>query len=313
MFRGLSCSCLCPIHWSQVLSWERRCSWSSADRRCSNYIWVINNFIAFWGVPYITGFTVFWVILCVVQCCLSLLSVIRSNKRANEPLNIKTSHIGWWNSNTGKKKKVINIFNEISVVALMIQGSRASAGITLTQIMACCLIIIKSLPELLQTYQWNRNISNKILAIYGRFHSYSKNTMKNNFKMSYIFSWPEWKKNEGKLFGFEYCIQACKYRILLIRICKWILICLSTFNDYILFLFPIAGNQGWYMLQTPILSYIFISIHWGLLGWNIFMYYDLNFAEICFSSVTKMFILLFKSYWNLFPCVQLKICHHWCR
>ena len=31
-----------------VLSWEWRCSWSSADRRCSNYIWVINNFIAYW-------------------------------------------------------------------------------------------------------------------------------------------------------------------------------------------------------------------------------------------------------------------------
>ena len=26
-----SCSCLCPIHWSQVLSREWRCSWSSAD------------------------------------------------------------------------------------------------------------------------------------------------------------------------------------------------------------------------------------------------------------------------------------------
>ena len=42
-----SCSCLCPIHWSQVLSREWRCSWSSANRRCSNYIWVINNFIAY--------------------------------------------------------------------------------------------------------------------------------------------------------------------------------------------------------------------------------------------------------------------------
>ena len=38
-------SCLRSIHWSQVLSWEWRCSWSSADRRCSNYIWVINNYI----------------------------------------------------------------------------------------------------------------------------------------------------------------------------------------------------------------------------------------------------------------------------
>ena len=42
-----SCNCLRLIHWKQVLSWEWRCSWSSADRRCSNYIWVINNFIAY--------------------------------------------------------------------------------------------------------------------------------------------------------------------------------------------------------------------------------------------------------------------------
>ena len=35
-----SCSSFCPIFLSQVLSWEWRCSWSSADRRCSNYIWV---------------------------------------------------------------------------------------------------------------------------------------------------------------------------------------------------------------------------------------------------------------------------------
>ena len=26
---------------------KSRCSWSSADRRCSNYIWVIDNFIAY--------------------------------------------------------------------------------------------------------------------------------------------------------------------------------------------------------------------------------------------------------------------------
>ena len=42
-----SCGCLCRIPWSQMLSREWRCSWSSADRRCSNYIWVIDNFIAY--------------------------------------------------------------------------------------------------------------------------------------------------------------------------------------------------------------------------------------------------------------------------
>ena len=47
MFFVSSCSCFCPIRWSQVLSREWRCSWSSADRRCFNYIWVINNFNAY--------------------------------------------------------------------------------------------------------------------------------------------------------------------------------------------------------------------------------------------------------------------------
>ena len=58
MFLISSCSCHCPKHWSQVLRRERRCGWSSADRRCSNYIWVINNFIAYWGMTYIRGLTV---------------------------------------------------------------------------------------------------------------------------------------------------------------------------------------------------------------------------------------------------------------
>ena len=52
-----SCSCLCPIHWSQVLSRGWRCSWSSTDRWCSNYIWVINRLVAYQGAPYIRGLT----------------------------------------------------------------------------------------------------------------------------------------------------------------------------------------------------------------------------------------------------------------
>ena len=46
-----------PDHWSQVLSREWRCSWSSADR-LSNSIWVINNFNAYWSATYIRGLTV---------------------------------------------------------------------------------------------------------------------------------------------------------------------------------------------------------------------------------------------------------------
>ena len=57
MFTVSSCSCLSPIQWSHVLSREWRCSWSSADRWCSNYIWVIDNFIAYQGVTYIRDLT----------------------------------------------------------------------------------------------------------------------------------------------------------------------------------------------------------------------------------------------------------------
>ena len=49
MFLVPSCSCLCPIHWTQVLSREWRCSWSSADRQCSNYIFVINKYDLIWS------------------------------------------------------------------------------------------------------------------------------------------------------------------------------------------------------------------------------------------------------------------------
>ena len=47
MFLILSCSGLCAIL-CQVLSREWRCSCSNADRQCSNYIWVINNSIAYY-------------------------------------------------------------------------------------------------------------------------------------------------------------------------------------------------------------------------------------------------------------------------
>ena len=57
MIPVLSCSCLCPIHWSQVLSQEWRWSWSSTDRRCSNYIWVISNIIVYKGATYFRGLT----------------------------------------------------------------------------------------------------------------------------------------------------------------------------------------------------------------------------------------------------------------
>ena len=55
-------------------SWSFRCSnplnpgvksrmnWSSADRRWSNYVWMINNFISYWDATYIKELTVLWII-----------------------------------------------------------------------------------------------------------------------------------------------------------------------------------------------------------------------------------------------------------
>ena len=57
MFLFLSCNCLCPIHWSQALSQKWRCSGSSTNRRCSNYIWVRDTFFTYWSATYIRGFT----------------------------------------------------------------------------------------------------------------------------------------------------------------------------------------------------------------------------------------------------------------
>ena len=59
MFLASSCSCLCATYWSQVLSRKWRCTWSSADRRCPNYMWVIKNFIACHGATYIRCLTVY--------------------------------------------------------------------------------------------------------------------------------------------------------------------------------------------------------------------------------------------------------------
>ena len=58
MFLVSSCSCLCPIHWSQVLNQEWRCNWSSTDRLCSSSIWVFNNFFGYHGAIHSRSLTV---------------------------------------------------------------------------------------------------------------------------------------------------------------------------------------------------------------------------------------------------------------
>ena len=90
MFLVSSCICLCPIHWSRVLCQEWRCSWGSTDRRCSNYIWVINNFIAYWGVAYIRGFTIVYLRIYV---SLSLSELTKLTIRTSNSDDTKWEHI----------------------------------------------------------------------------------------------------------------------------------------------------------------------------------------------------------------------------
>ena len=60
MFLVSACSCLCAIYWSQLLSRELICSWSNADRWCSNCIWMTNNLIAYWSAAYIRDLTAYF-------------------------------------------------------------------------------------------------------------------------------------------------------------------------------------------------------------------------------------------------------------
>ena len=63
-----------------VDDWRRewKCSWSSADGWWSNYIWVINNFIACWDMSNIRGLTVIPQILKALR---SHLNIFQHNKQ----------------------------------------------------------------------------------------------------------------------------------------------------------------------------------------------------------------------------------------
>ena len=93
-----SCNFLCRINWSQVVSREWRCSWSSADRRCSNYIWEINNCVAYQGAFYVRGLTV---VLCskhsekISQVHCQLIKLIKQQPW-NSPYTFRKLSYAWW-------------------------------------------------------------------------------------------------------------------------------------------------------------------------------------------------------------------------
>ena len=115
MFLISSCSCLCPIYWSQLLSRKWRCSWRSADRQCSNYIWVINNFITYKGVLILE---VWW------YFCYS---------SANLDSSFSGIHRGFCQMNFGFPVFLNSLWPGDAIW-------RQRSGSTLAQAMACCLM-----------------------------------------------------------------------------------------------------------------------------------------------------------------------------
>ena len=93
MFLVSSWSCLCPVHWSQVLIREWSCSWNSADK----YIRVINDFI---DATYIR-------VLTVSNSDKSILrESTRTNERTGARFNIKMLSCQYRKSHCGDKTVV---------------------------------------------------------------------------------------------------------------------------------------------------------------------------------------------------------------
>ena len=126
-----SCSFLCPIYWSWVLSWEWRCSWSSTDRLCSNYIWAINNFVACLGATYIRDLMVLY-LYCTSLLCMSSCAI------ADPSLN--TLRL-WWDGQ--------HFTDDIFKCIFYKQIFSVSIKISLK------LIPIKNIPALVQIMAWH--------------------------------------------------------------------------------------------------------------------------------------------------------------
>ena len=122
-----SWSRLCPILWSQVLSREWRCSWSSADRRCSNYIWVIDSSIAYQGPSYIRDLTVISFNLTKAQ----LANVTRHWVWNEEPSKYcKILHIAYWDV------FLYSLYFDLMFIEIVSWGYICCP--TTVQLMACC-------------------------------------------------------------------------------------------------------------------------------------------------------------------------------
>ena len=148
--------------WGLVTSWEWRCSWSSADRWCSSYIWVINN-----------------------------LSILLPNKMH------LISDVCHKNSVSAKRQN----YRERSDFQLILISSPSNAAYmhqwiwsALLKIMACRLFGAKPLSKPMLGYcqldHWEQT-SVKFLSKYKTFHSW-KSVWKYHLQMAAMLSRGRW-------------------------------------------------------------------------------------------------------------------------
>ena len=118
-----SCSCFCLIYWSKVLSKLWRCCWSSADRRCSNYIWMMNNYVAYSGVAYFRGLMVpLYQLVCIIRMGehpwfnINISSYQQRKSHCGDKTVITLSYLHTGISFIGKMVSLYGICPQISIV-----------------------------------------------------------------------------------------------------------------------------------------------------------------------------------------------------
>ena len=127
--------------------------WRNADRRCLSYIWVINNFIAYWGATYIRGLTVHFIKY--ILDCISLYMIkgqacITEMTRSYSKPGQKGRH------SAGDILKCIllkeNIYILIQIPLQFVRKNKINNNSALIQAMTCPRFGVKPIPEIMMAY-----------------------------------------------------------------------------------------------------------------------------------------------------------------
>ena len=142
-----------------MLIWEWRCSWSSADRRCSYYIRVINNFIVNSVVSYIRGLKVHH------ELCLTKVTWKGvPSALVSIPIAV-TTRCAWWGTVKAGGLDVTWLWIMVNDGVMMLQDTVYSWDISAVVLYIAAMILGLSLHPsgLLHLYWQHRNTVNLFL------------------------------------------------------------------------------------------------------------------------------------------------------